>query len=115
MNRIGGRLELDHDRVLFSKFAIPVMVRFLDTQGGRLNEKTRDKLLFWFVQTGMWGRFSGSVESFIDKDLGILEQSNGDLDKLVGELRLSQGGLRVEAGISIRGASGRGSIPCSTC
>ncbi len=98
LNMIGGRLGLDHDRVLFSKFAVPVMVRYLDTQGGRLNEKLRDKLLFWFVQTGMWGRFSGSVESFIDKDLGILEQSNGDLDKLIGELRLAQGGLRVEAG-----------------
>jgi hypothetical protein len=98
LNMIGGRLGLDHDRVLFSKFAVPVMARFLDMQGGRLNEKTRDKLLFWFVQTGMWGRFSGSVESFIDKDLGILEQSHGDLDKLIGELRLSQGGLRVEPG-----------------
>lgn len=98
LNMIGGRLGLDHDRVLFSKFAIPVMVRYLDSQGGRLNENSRDKLLFWFVQTGMWGRFSGSVESFIDKDLGILEQSDGDLDKLIGELRLSQGGLRVEPG-----------------
>jgi hypothetical protein len=98
LNMIGGRLGLDHDRVLFSKFAVPVMVRYLDTQGSRLDERTRDKLLFWFVQTGMWGRFSGSVESFIDKDLGILEQSDGDLDKLIGELRLSQGGLRVEPG-----------------
>ncbi|BAQ67982.1 hypothetical protein NHU_00814 [Rhodovulum sulfidophilum] len=98
LNMIGGRLGLDHNRVLFSKFAIPVMVRFLDTHGGKLDEKTRDKLLFWFVQTGMWGRFSGSVESFIDKDLGILDQSGGDLDKLIGELRLAQGGLRVEPG-----------------
>lgn len=98
LNMVGGRLGLDHDRVLFSKFAVPVMVRYLDSQGGRLNEMTRDKLLFWFVQTGMWGRFSGSVESFIDKDLGILEQSGSDLDKLIGELRLAQGGLRVEPG-----------------
>lgn len=98
LNLIGGRLGLDHDRVLFSKFAIPVMVRYLDKQGAHLDAKTRDKLLFWFVQTGMWGRFSGSVESFIDKDLGILEDSEGNLDKLIGELRLAQGGLRVEPG-----------------
>lgn len=98
LNMIAGRLGLDHDRVLFSRFAIPVMVRFLDTRGGKLDEKARDKLLFWFVQTGMWGRYSGSVESFIDKDLGILEQSNGDLNKLIAELRLAQGGLRVEPG-----------------
>ncbi|MDE4099222.1 GmrSD restriction endonuclease domain-containing protein [Phaeobacter gallaeciensis] len=98
LNMIAGRLGLDHDRVLFSRFAIPVMVRYLDTHGGKLDEKTRDKLLFWYVQSGMWGRFSASTESVIDKDLGILEQSGGDLDKLIAELRLSQGGLRVEPG-----------------
>jgi hypothetical protein len=98
LNMIGGRLGLDHDRVLFSRFAIPVMVRFLDTHGGKLDEKTRDKLLFWYVQSGMWGRFSASTESIIDKDLGILDQSGGDLEKLIAELRLSQGGLRVEPG-----------------
>lgn len=98
LNMIGGRLGLDHERVLFARFAIPVMVRYLDTHGGTLDEITRDKLLFWYVQSGMWGRYSASTESTIDKDLGILEQSGGDIDKLIAELRLSQGGLRVEPG-----------------
>lgn len=98
LNMIGGRLGLDHERVLFARFAIPVMVRYLDTHGGKLDEKTRDKLLFWYVQSGMWGRYSASTESTIDKDLGILDQSGGDLDKLIEELRLGQGGLRVEPG-----------------
>ncbi len=98
LNMIGGRLGLDHDRVLFARFAVPVMVRFLDTHGGHLDQKTQDKLLFWFVQSGMWGRYSASTESTIDKDLGILETGQGDLDKLVAELRLAQGGLRVEPG-----------------
>jgi len=98
LNMIGGRLGLDHERVMFARFAIPVMVRYLDTHGGKLDEKTRDKLLFWYVQSGMWGRYSASTESTIDKDLGILDQSGGDLDKLIAELRLGQGGLRVEPG-----------------
>ncbi len=98
LNMIGGRLGLDHDRVLFSRFAIPVMARFLDTHDGKLDEKTRDKLLFWYLQSGMWGRFSGSTESIIDKDLGILEEHSGNLDRLIAELRLSQGGLKVEPG-----------------
>ncbi|UWR38610.1 DUF262 domain-containing protein [Sulfitobacter sp. W074] len=98
LNMIAGRLGLDHNRVLFARFAVPVMVRFLEMRGGRLNERTRDKLLFWYVQSGMWGRFSASTESVIDKDLGILEQSGGNLEKLIDELRLSQGGLRVEPG-----------------
>jgi len=98
LNMIAGRLGLDHERVLFAKYAIPVLVRYLDTHGSKIDERTRDKMLFWYVQSGMWGRFSGSVESTIDKDLGVLEESGGDLDQLINQLRLSQGGLRVEPG-----------------
>ena len=63
-----------------------------------MDEKERDKLLFWFVQAGMWGRFSGSTESFIDQDLAALEGADGGLDKLLEQLRLWHGGLRAEPG-----------------
>jgi hypothetical protein len=46
----------------------------------------------------MWGRFSGSTESFIDQDLAALEGPKGGLDTLLEQLRLWHGGLRVEAG-----------------
>jgi len=98
LNMISGRLGLDHDQVFFGRFGVPVMVRYLDQHNGPLNEKERDKLLFWFVQAGMWGRFSGSTESFIDKDLEALEGADGSLDKLLEQLRLWHGGLRVEPG-----------------
>jgi hypothetical protein len=98
LNLISGRLGLDHDRVLFGRYAIPVMVRYLDRLDGSLNEKDRDKLLFWFVQAGMWGRYSGSVETFIDKDLAAIEDSQNSLDGLIEQLRLWHGGLKVEAG-----------------
>ena len=98
LNLIGGRLGLDHDQVFFGRFGVPVMVRFLDKHTGPLNEKDRDKLLFWFLQAGMWGRFSGSTESFIDQDLEALEGDDGGLDKLLEQLRLWHGGLRVEPG-----------------
>ncbi len=98
LNMIGGRLGLDHDQVLFGRFAIPVMVRYLDQRGGRLDSKERDKLLFWFMQAGMWGRFSGSTESFIDQDLAALDDDGGGLDALLKQLRLWHGSLRVESG-----------------
>lgn len=98
LNLISGRLGLDHDRVFFGRFAVPVMVRYLDQKKGVLDERDRDKLLFWFAQSGMWGRFSGSTESVIDQDLAALEQSGGDLDRLLDQLRLWHGGLRVEPG-----------------
>jgi hypothetical protein len=98
LNLIGGRLGLDHDQVFFGRFGVPVMVRYLDQRNGPMVEKERDKLLFWFAQAGMWGRFSGSTESFIDQDLAALEGPDGGLDKLLDQLRLWHGGLRVEPG-----------------
>jgi hypothetical protein len=98
LNLIGGKLGLDHDRVLFGRFAIPVMVRYLTKHPGPLDAKERDKLLFWFVQAGMWGRFSGSTESFIDQDLAALDGSDGGLEKLLEQLHLWHGALRVEPG-----------------
>ena len=98
LNLISGRLGLDHDRVFFGRFGVPVVVRYLDQHSGPMNEAERDKLLFWFVQVGMWGRFSGNMESLIDQDLAALEGPGGGLDKLLEQLRLSHGGLRVEPG-----------------
>ncbi len=94
LNLIGGRLGLDHEQVLFGRFAVPVMVRFLDQNKGQLDEKQRDKLLFWFAQAGMWGRYSGNTESTIDEDLAALE--SGGIDGLLTKLRFWRGGLRIE-------------------
>lgn len=98
LNHISGRLGLDHDQVFFGRFGVPVMVRYLDQRNGIMDAKERDKILFWFVQAGMWGRFSGSTESFIDQDLAALEGDDGGLDKLLEQLRLWHGGLRAEPG-----------------
>ena len=102
LNLISGRLGLDHDQVFFGRGGVPVMVRYLDQRKinklGPMNEKDRDKLLFWFVQAAMWGRFSGSTESFIDKDLEAIATGDGNLDPLLEQLRLWNGGLRAEAG-----------------
>ncbi len=98
LNLIAGRLGLDHDQVFFGRFGVPVMVRYLDQRNGLMDALERDKLLFWFVQAGMWGRFSGSTESFIDQDLAALEGADGGLDKMLEQLRLWHGGLRAEPG-----------------
>lgn len=98
LNLIADRLGLDHDRVFFGRFAVPVMIRYLDTRKGPLTDRERDKLLFWFIQAGMWGRFSGSTETYIDQDLAALEGPEGGLDKLLDQLRLWHGPFRVESG-----------------
>ena len=96
LNLIAGRLGLDHDRVFFGRFGVPVMVRYLDRKSAEMNAIERDKLAFWFAQAGMWGRFSASTETAIDQDLAALEGTNGGLDALIEQLRLWRGGLRIE-------------------
>lgn len=97
LNLISGRLGLDHDRVLFGRFGIPIMVRYLDQKDSvTIEAADRDRLLFWFVQSGMWGRFSGSTESYLDKDLEALEGEGNGLERLIDQLRLWHGVLRVE-------------------
>jgi hypothetical protein len=98
LDLISGRLGLDHDAVLFGRYAIPVMVRYLDQHPGQLSATERDKLLFWFAQAGMWGRFSGSTESVLDQDLAALAGTGDPLDALLTQLRLWHGGLTVEPG-----------------
>lgn len=94
---ISGRLGLDHDRVLFGKYAFPVMAHYLNRRGGRLDDETeRDKLIFWYLHSALWGRFSGSTETFINKDLQAIEDLDGGLERLIRELRLWRGGLNVE-------------------
>lgn len=98
LNTVGGRLGLDHDRVLGGRFAFPVMARYLVGRGGKLETAAeRDKLLYWYVHAMAWGRFAGSTESQIDKDLEQIEGPSGSLDQLIETLRIWRGDLTVRA------------------
>ena len=100
LNWISSRLGLDHDRVLFAKHAIPVISVLFHKYSSKLTPERRDKILYWYVQAGMWGRFSGSTESTLEQDLSIIANSttvDDSIDKLIEVLKLSRGGLRVEA------------------
>ncbi len=97
LNTIGSRLGLDHDRVFFGRYAMPTLVHYVDKRGGSIsNAEERDRLLFWYLESAMWGRYSGSTESVIDRDLQVLEEIDGALDRLIDELHLWHGGLHVQ-------------------
>jgi len=96
LNTISGRLGLDHDRVLGGRYAFPVMSRFLARNGKKFSDsRQRDKLLYWYVHTFLWGRFTGSTESFLNQDLTILEEHAYDLDPLIDLLRRWRGDLVI--------------------
>jgi hypothetical protein len=100
LNAVSGRLGLDHDRVLFGHYAFPTMARFIDVKGGTIKDaRERDRLLYWYLQSAMWGRYSGSTETKIDEDLKALDPLDDALDKLIAILaRLRGGNLNVSAG-----------------
>lgn len=98
LNTIAGRLGLDHDRVLGSRYSFPLLARYLASRNWRLGDyRERDKLLYWYVHTFLWGRYTGSTESILNQDLGLIEDPNGALDRLIAQLRRIRGDLRISA------------------
>jgi hypothetical protein len=95
LNQIGSRLGLDHDRVLGSRYSIPLMVGYLKKVGVKnLDNAGWNKLLYWYVHTFLWGRYAGSTESVLSQDLNIIESGEG-VDGLIRQLRQNRGDLAI--------------------
>lgn len=98
LNLISSRLGLDHDRVLGSRYSFPLLVRYLNQRDGQLADyKERDNLLFWYIHTMLWGRYSGSTESVLQRDLNAIEEKDQALDRLLAQLHQNRGDLRLYA------------------
>lgn len=96
LNLISSRLGLDHDRVLGSRYSFPLIARYMTQRGGNLSDhRERDKLLYWYVHTFLWGRYAGSTESVLNQDLRAIEEPEGALDRLIELLRRDRGDLRL--------------------
>jgi hypothetical protein len=96
LNMISSRLGLDHDRVLGSAYSFPLMARYLVLRGGYIADyRERDKLLYWYVHTFLWGRYSASTESVLNQDLRLIEDLDSALDRLIAQLRQNRGDLRI--------------------
>lgn len=98
LNLISMRLGLDHDRVLGGRYAFPLLSRYVQQRGGHLSDHAeRDKLLYWYVHTFLWGRYAGSTETILNQDLALIEEEDGALDRLLHSLRRMRGDLRLRA------------------
>jgi hypothetical protein len=97
LDSVSGRLGLDHDRVLMGKYATPVVTRLLQLNGGGFTDSAhRDKVLYWYVHSALWGRFSGSTETVLQQDYDTVER--GGIDALIATLERARGGhLSVSA------------------
>ena len=96
LNIISSRLGLDHDRVLGSRYSFPLLAHYLMRRGGTLSDyRERDKMLYWYVHSFLWGRYSGSTETVLNQDLALVEDLDGALDRLIDQLRRNRGDLRL--------------------
>lgn len=97
LNLISARLGLDHDRVLGSRYSIPLLSRYMIQRGGSLSDhRERDKLLYWYIHTFLWGRYAGSTESILNQDLAAIEGTENALDNLIEMLRRNRGDLNLQ-------------------
>lgn len=98
LNQISHRLGLDHERVLFGRYSIPVLVRHLELQPpGVTGTDEWNRLLYWFLQAGMRGRFSGTTETKIRQDLVLLDGTAEGIDRLIADIGTKWGRRRVAA------------------
>ncbi len=96
LNLISSRLGLDHERVLGSRYSFPLLARYLDQRGGKLTDfRERDKILYWYIHTFLWGRYAGSTESVLSQDLRAIEDNDDALDTLIALLSQNRGDLRI--------------------
>jgi hypothetical protein len=107
LDAVSGRLGLDHNRVLMGRYAFPVVSRFLHRNGGAFKDGAeRDKMLFWYVQSALWGRFAGSTETVLSQDYEALNRDG--IDGLIANLTRWRGGDLTVDGEDFEGF-GRGS------
>jgi len=94
---VGARLGLDHDRVLMGRYAVPVVARLLHLQGGQFIDAAQvDRVLYWYVQAALWGRFAGSTETVLTQDFETAERAG--IDGLIRALERWRGGnLAIDA------------------
>ncbi|MBL7152652.1 MAG: DUF262 domain-containing protein [Phycisphaerae bacterium] len=96
LNIISRRLGLDHDRVLGSRASFALLARYISQNDKAIKDyKERDRLLYWYIHTFLWGRYSGSTESTLSRDLSLIRDGDGALDMLIDELRRHRGNLSL--------------------
>ena len=95
LDLIAARLGLADKSVLRSVNSIPAIVCFFDRQTSLPDYRVLDRLLFWYVHTILWGRYSGSTETVMRQDLISINETEDALSALIERLRQNRGSLRV--------------------
>lgn len=95
LDQIASRLGLNNTHVLTGVFAIATIIGYVTSKGNaRMTETEWNRLMFWYIHSFLWGRYTGSTESVLNQDLNVLKAGEG-IDGLIRLLRQQRGDLRI--------------------
>ena len=91
LNQIKMQLGLDHSGVLRSPMFVALISRYLELTGGLFGgEFELANVLYLYVNSFMWGRYSYSLEGTLQQDLSALDEGadeKGRIERLIGNYR----------------------------
>ncbi|MBO3098292.1 GmrSD restriction endonuclease domain-containing protein [Gelidibacter pelagius] len=109
INILRDKAFIDSSDSFSSLYVFYVLGYYLKKNGGQFkSEEEANKAVYWMFTALLWGRFSGSSESFLEKDMNAIKEHNS-IDALIEEMHLFRGTnlyLRPED-ISMQGVRSR--------
>lgn len=94
INFLKNNAGIESSRWIPSVNALVPLVVYFSKKGGRLSEAEARRLLFWFLEATIHGRFTGSPETKIDQDLRAIVGPT-PLDDMIANLRRGIAGLDI--------------------
>lgn len=74
-----------------SLYVLYVLVYYLSKNDLNFDsEDEANKAIYWLFTSLLWGRFSGSSESYLEKDMNVIKETNS-IDGLINEMHLYRG------------------------
>lgn len=99
INILRDNAYIDSSENFNSLYVLYVLVYYLSKNDLNFaSEEEANKAIYWLFTSLLWGRFSGSSESFLEKDINVIKETNS-IDGLIDEMHLYRGtslSLRVD-------------------
>ena len=98
VNVLPQHAYIDETSFLSTQYVFFPLIYFLSHNNFKFPDAaTRDKFFYWVYNALIWGRYSGSSESALDRDIRTLKETNS-VDELIKSLAATRGGnLEVSA------------------
>lgn len=91
INILRDNAYIDSSENYNSLYVLYVLVYYLSKNNLNFeSEEEANKAIYWLYTSLLWGRFSGSSESYLEKDMNVIKETNS-IDGLIGEMYLYRG------------------------